>query len=162
MILSILVAAAENDVIGREGRLPWHMPADLRRFKRLTMGHAIVMGRRTYESIGGALPGRRSIVLSRDPSFAPSGIEVARSLDAALSACAGEEEVFVIGGESLFREALPRATRIYLTRVHAEVDGDVRFPAFDEKAWILVASETQAADDDHAHPFTFLVYRRPA
>lgn len=160
MILSILVAVAKNGIIGREGRLPWHLPDDLRRFKRLTTGHAIVMGRRTYESIGRALPGRRSVVLSRDPAFAPPGIEVVRSLDAALAACAGEEEVFVIGGESLFREALPRADRVYLTRVHADIAGEVRFPAFDETSWVLVASEAHAADGNHAHPFTFFAYRR--
>ncbi len=160
MILSILVAVAENGVIGREGRLPWHLPDDLRRFKRLTTGHAIVMGRRTYESIGRALPGRRSIVLSRDARFASPGIEIARSLDAALAACAGEEEVFVIGGESLFRKALPKADRIYLTRVHDRPAGDVCFPDFDESAWDRAESEEHAADEHHEHPFTFLTYRR--
>lgn len=160
MILSILVAVAENGVIGREGRLPWRLPEDLRRFKRLTLGHAIVMGRRTCASIGRALPGRRSIVLSRDARFAPAGMEVARSLDAALAACAGEDEVFVIGGESLFREALPRADRLYLTRVHADLPGDVHFPALDEASWRLVASEPHPADSDHAHAFTFLTYHR--
>jgi dihydrofolate reductase len=163
VILSILVAVAENGVIGREGRLPWHLPDDLRRFKRLTTGHAIVMGRRTCESIGRALPGRRSIVLSRDPRFTPSpGIEVARSLDAAIAACVGEEEVFVIGGESLFREALPRADRVYLTRVHGRLAGDVLFPDFDETAWDCVERDEHAADERHEHPFTFLTYRRRA
>jgi dihydrofolate reductase len=160
MILSILVAVAENGVIGREGRLPWHLPDDLRRFKRLTTGHAIVMGRRTYESIGRALPGRRSVVLSRDPAFAPAEVEVVRTLDAALAACAGEEEVFVIGGESLFREALPRADRVYLTRVHGRLAGDVLFPDFDETAWDCVEREERAADERHIHPYTFLIYRR--
>jgi dihydrofolate reductase len=160
VILSILVAVAENGVIGHEGQLPWHLPDDLRRFKRLTTGHVIVMGRRTYESIGRALPGRRSIVLSRDASFAPPGIEVARSLDAAVAACDGEEEVFVIGGESLFREALPRADRVYLTRVHGRPAGDVLFPGFDEAAWDCVEREEHAADEHHKHSFTFLTYRR--
>lgn len=161
MILSILVAVAENGVIGREGRLPWRLPDDLRRFKRLTTGHTIVMGRRTYESIGRALPGRLSIVLSRDPDFTtPAGVEVVGSLDAALDACAGEDEVFVIGGESLFREALPRADRVYLTRVHAEPAGDVLFPNFDETAWDRVEIEEHAADEHHVHPFTFLAYHR--
>jgi dihydrofolate reductase len=160
MTLSILVAVAENGIIGREGRLPWRLPDDLRRFKRLTTGHAIVMGRRTYESIGRALPGRRSVVLSRDGTFAPHGVEIAGSLDAALSLCAGEEEVFVIGGESLFREALPRAQRLYLPRVHAELPGDVSFPPLDESLWVPVESEPHAADEQHPHPFTFFTYHR--
>ena len=160
MILSILAAVAENGVIGRAGGLPWHLPEDLRRFKALTLGRTIVMGRRTFASIGRPLPGRRSIVLSRDPRFAPGAVEVARGLEAALAACAGEDEVFVIGGESLFREALPLADRLYLTRVHAKPVGDVLFPDFDEGDWEMVAAEAHTADERHPHPFTFLTYRR--
>jgi len=160
MILAVIVAAAENGVIGSEGRLPWHLPADLRRFKALTLGHPIIMGRRTFESIGRVLPGRRTIVLSRDPRFTPSGVEVARTLDGALAACAGEDTAFVIGGESLFREALPRADLLYLTRVHAVVSGDVHFPEPMETDWILVATEEHAADAEHPHAFSFLTFRR--
>lgn len=172
MKISILVAVAENRVIGRDGQLPWHLPADLKLFKRLTVGHTVIMGRKTHESIverlGKPLPKRRSLVLSRDPAYRPSGVEVATSLDQALELAAGEEEatpegaereVFVIGGAAVFAEALARADRLYLTRVHAEVDGDVLFPEIDAKAWRLISEERHEADKRHAYPFSFQVMK---
>ena len=127
MSISIIVAASENGVIGRDGDLPWHLPADLKRFKKLTLRHAVVMGRKTYqsilESLGRPLPKRRSIVLSRDPGCQASGAEIASGLDQALKLAAGDDEIFVIGGASVFAEALPKADRLYLTRVHAEGRG---------------------------------------
>ena len=163
--LSLIVAASENDVIGRDGDLPWHLPKDLRRFKRLTTGHPIIMGRKTHESIGRPLPNRRSIVLSRDPEYRADGVEVAPSLDKALAlAKSGEpaDEIFVIGGYEVFRRAMPRADRLYLTRVHAEVDGDVLFPDFDPERWTLVEDVRHESDAKHAHAFSFQTYDRTA
>ncbi len=161
MKLSILVAVSENGVIGREGELPWRLPDELQYVKRTTMGHTLLMGRKTYESIGKPLPGRTSIVVSRRADYAPHpdvivvegfarGVELARER--------GETECFVFGGESLYREALPDADRLYITRVHAEVEGDARFPVFDESAWKLVSEEAHEADERHAHAFSFRVY----
>jgi dihydrofolate reductase len=160
MKLSLILAMAENRVIGRGNDLPWHLPADLRRFKALTTGHAIVMGRKTFESIGRALPRRRSIVISRDPEYAADGVEVAHSLGEALELAAGDDEVFVIGGAAVFAAALPRAGRVYLTRVHAEIAGDVLCPPLDDGSWELVSEERHEADDRHAWPFTFQVWER--
>ncbi len=159
-ILSCIVAASENFVIGRGGDLPWHLPRDLKRFRRLTMGHHIVMGRRTWESIGRPLPGRTSIVLSRREGSGIEGALVVRSLDAALEAAADDSEVFVIGGENVFAEALPRSNRLYLTLVHAEVDGDVYFPGGSLDGWQLVEDERFAADGKHAYDCSFRVYVR--
>lgn len=160
MTVSLLVAMAENRVIGRDGDLPWHLPTDLKRFKRLTTGHAIVMGRRTWESIGRPLPKRRSIVVSRRPGYEAAGAEVASGLEEALALAADDDEVFVIGGAELFAAALDRADRLYLTRVHAEVEGDVRMPPFDDGSWELVAEESHGGDERHAYSFTFETYER--
>ncbi len=158
--ISLIVAMASNRVIGHDGRLPWHLPADLRFFKTTTMGHPIVMGRRTYESIGRPLPGRRSLVLSRDRTYSGEGIEVYGSLDNALAACNDGSEVFVIGGASVYAAALPRAVRLWLTRVHAVLEGDTWLPEFEKTGWRLDWSESRAADQDHAHPFTFERWER--
>jgi len=156
-----VAALAENRVIGRDGGLPWRLPDDLRRFRRLTTGHAVVMGRRTFESIGRALPGRRNLVVTRRGLDAP-GIETFASLEAALAAVADDPEPFVIGGEALYRAALPRAERLYLTRVEAEVEGDARFPEVDEEAFVLVSEERHETDERHAHAFRFEVWERRA
>lgn len=162
MIISLIVAAAENDVIGRQNDLPWRLSADLRRFKELTMGHAIVMGRKTYESIGRPLPGRRMIVVTRQPGYAAEGVEVAGDMQVAvdLAAARGETELFIIGGAEIFAHFLPRADRLYWTRVHAAVDGDVRFPAFDRNDWRLVESVRHEADAKNEHPYSFELYER--
>lgn len=162
MKISLILAMADNRVIGRDGDLPWHLPADLARFKKLTVGHTIVMGRKTFESIGRPLPRRRSVVVSRDPGYRAEGAEVAGSLEEALELTAGDGEVFVIGGAAVFAEALPRADRLYLTRVHAEVEGDVVCPPLDDGSWRMVGEERHEADERHAHPFTFQVYDRAA
>ncbi len=165
MKISLLVAMSENRVIGRDGALPWHLPADLKRFKKLTLGHAVIMGRKTYlsivESLGRPLPKRRSFVLSRDPAYRAPGAEMASSLEQALE-LAGDAETFVIGGASVFAEARPLADRLYLTRVHAEVSGDVFFPEIDADSWHLVSEEYHPADDRHVYPFSFLVYEQRA
>ncbi len=169
--LSLIVAASENNVIGRSGELPWRLPADLAHFKHLTMGAAILMGRKTYDSIGLPLPGRKSIVLTRDTAWRAIHDEVlvAESLDMAVEvaiALAAQaevqkaEEVFVIGGGEIYRLALPHADRVYLTRVHTTVAGDATFPALDLTEWQCVMSEDHPADERNEHHCTFEVWER--
>jgi len=161
--VSIIVAVSANGVIGREQGLPWHLPADLRRFKSVTMGHSMIMGRRTWESIGGRpLPGRPTIVVSRSRSFAAAGARVAHSLEEAVAMAAADDEVFVAGGEGIYRAALPIADRIYLTRLHADFEGDTLFPEFDPSDWVVVSEERHEPDEKNAYPYTFLVYERRA
>jgi dihydrofolate reductase len=145
MRISLVAALALNGVIGRDGGLPWHLPADLKRFKRLTLGHPVIMGRATYESIGRPLPQRRNLVLSRS-GFHADGVEVFSHLDGAFAAVAGVEEVMVIGGARVYREVLPRADRLYLSVVHGEFDGDTRFPDIDPLAWSVVATDHVPSD----------------
>lgn len=156
MIVAVIVALDEAGTIGRDGGLPWHLPDDLRRFKATTMGHVLVMGRKTCESIGRALPGRRSLVLSRDPAFRPpDGVERVPDFATALTRVAGADRLFVIGGAEVFRAALPAADELLVTQVHATVAGDVRFPEVDWEAWTLVEDEFHPADARHAVPFSF-------
>lgn len=159
-LVSIIVAADEHGGIGRDGGLPWHLPEDLKRFKVLTMGKPIVMGRRTWESIGRPLPGRRSLVVSRQPGLVIEGVEVFESLDAALQAAASAPETCVIGGAEIYRQALPRADVVHLTRVHASVQADTFFPPLDTAEWEEVAREDRTADERHAHPYSFLTLKR--
>lgn len=153
----MIAAIAQDGVIGIDNRLPWHLPEDLRRFKALTLGHAIVMGRRTWESLGRALPGRRNLVVSRNPHYRAEGAEVFGSLEDALAACPGEE-VFVIGGAQLYAAALPIAQRLYLTEIHARIAGDAWFPQFDRSRWRERSRERRRGT---AGPdFDFVVYER--
>jgi len=149
-------------VIGRRGGLPWRLSADLKRFKTLTMGHSIVMGRKTYDSIGQPLPGRTSIVLSRQPQpdWAAVGIRTAPSLDDALAQASADDEVFIVGGAEIYALALPRADRLYVTWVDADVEGDTFFPQVDWGQWRLVSEEPHAADAKNEHPFRFAIYDR--
>jgi dihydrofolate reductase len=158
--VSIVVAADEHGGIGRVGKLPWHLPEDLRRFKALTMGKPVVMGRRTWESIGRALPGRHNIVVSRQAGRSIPGGTVVPSLEAALAEAGPVPEVCVIGGAEIYREALPIADTIHLTRVHASVAADTFLPAFDFAEWEEVAREDRDADGAHAHPYSFITLRR--
>jgi dihydrofolate reductase len=151
---------SENRVIGRGGGLPWRLSADLRRFKRLTMGHHIVMGRKTYESIGRPLPGRTSVVISRDATYAPDAVLVARSMDQAKRLAADDSEVFFIGGGEVYRQVLPEIDRIYLTMVHAVIDGDTFFPDLDLSTWQLVESVRAASDEKNEYDHSFLIYDR--
>ena len=162
MKLSIIVALADEGIIGRDNALPWHLPADLKRFKRRTMGHHLIMGRKTFESIGRALPGRTMLVLSRSEPTLPEGVRRVASLDAAIEVAraAGDEEAFVAGGAEIYHLALPRADRLCVTRVHARVEGDTRFPELDEAAWRITAREAHPADARHRHAYTFLDYER--
>lgn len=151
---------ARNRVIGRDNRLPWRLPADLAYFKRVTMGHPVIMGRRTWESIGRALPGRQNIVVSRNRDYSAPGATVVGSLDDAWRAAGEVEEACVIGGTSLFAEALPHADRIHLTEVEAEVEGDTYFPPFDRSQWVEREVARQARDERHEHPFRIVVLER--
>ncbi len=160
MRLSIIAAMAENRVIGLGNALPWHLPEDLKRFKRLTTGHTVIMGRRNYESIGRPLPGRRNIVVTRRTGYEAPGCVVVHSLDEALLAAGNDPEVFVIGGAELYTQLLPRTQRLYLTLVHATVPGDTYFPEFDWTEWQETARERHAADARHAHAYSFVVLER--
>ena len=165
MIVSLIAAMSENRVIGRAGKLPWHLPADLRRFKRLTTGCTVIMGRKTFESIDEKpLPGRRNIVVSRRAGYAPAGVEVATAVEAALEAAGasagGADVVYVVGGGEIYRVALPLADRLDLTIVHTTAEGDATFPAFDESQWRLTLDERHDADERHAHAYSFRVYER--
>jgi dihydrofolate reductase len=162
MIISIIVAVAENGVIGSDNRLPWRLPDDLKRFKALSLGKPVVMGRRTFESIGRPLPGRTNIIVSRQPGLAIEGAIVAPSLDAAISAAGAVPEVVVIGGADIFRLALPRTDTIHLTRVHGRVAGDVRFPELDPAMWRETAVEHHTADERHQYAFSFVTLQRIA
>jgi dihydrofolate reductase len=164
MRISIIVAVAENGVIGRGGTLPWRLSDDLRRFKQLTMRHTIIMGRRTWESIGRALPGRRTLVVSRSAGFRTNveGVETATNLDQALaiSETAGDTEAFIVGGAELYRESLGKANRLYLTRVQAAVDGDTSFPDVEWHNWHLVESEEHDASEKNEFAYRFETYDR--
>jgi len=133
--ITVIAARARNGVIGRNNEMPWKIPGEQAQFKRITMGHAIVMGRKTWESIGQPLPGRRNIVITRNPQFLAAGAEVVASLDEALALTGAAEEVFVIGGGELYVEAMPRANRMLLSEIDAEVEGDTFFPHFDRRQW---------------------------
>ena len=159
-MISLIVAASANNVIGVRGELPWRLPADLKRFKAITMGKPIVMGRLTWESIGRPLPGRHNIVISRQAGFVADGCTVVASPEAAIDAAGDAPEIMVIGGGHIYTAFLPLADRIYLTRVHAEVEGDAFFPELDEREWDTVDSEAHEADDKGAPPHTFLTLER--
>ncbi|MEQ8233804.1 MAG: dihydrofolate reductase [Gammaproteobacteria bacterium] len=154
------MAMDRERTIGRDGTLPWHLPEDLKRFRAITMGKPIIMGRRTHASIGRALPGRRNLVLTRDRDYAAPGCEVCVSLEDALARCADAPEVMIIGGAAVYRAALARAERLYLTEVDADVGGDVHFPPLDAEAWREVACEPHPRDARNAHDFRFRVLER--
>lgn len=160
MRLSIIVAMSRNRVIGRDGGLPWKLSADLQRFKKLTMGHPIIMGRKTFDSIGRILPGRTSIVISRQPSYHLDGALTARSLQEAIQAAGNADEVFVIGGGEVYSQALPLADRLYVTAVQTDSQGDTFFPELDGTQWRLVEETTHPADAKNSFPLRFLVFDR--
>ena len=168
MIPFSLVAAADADRgIGKDGDLPWKLPSDMAYFRRLTQNtslpntqNAVIMGRKTYDSIGRPLPGRTSVVLSRNPEFAADSVIAVDSFSTALERTAGDSEVFVTGGESLYELALPRADRLYLTYVHAEVEGDTYFPHYDENDWLEVSCESYQPDEINKYAFHFSIMER--
>ena len=156
--IQLVVAYSENRVIGRDNALPWRLPADLAHFKRTTMGHPIIMGRNTWESLGRALPGRPNLVISRNPHYKAEGASVHPSLEAALLACDTTDTVCVIGGEQVFKHALPLAHEIVATEVHAHIDGDTWFPPLDSQRWHEVERLPQPAQNGYC--FDFVTYRR--
>ena len=158
--LSLIVAMAKNRVIGADNRIPWHLPNELKLFKSLTMGHHIVMGRRTYESIGRLLPGRTTVIVTRQKDYAVEGAVVAHSVREAIDACKGDDEIFVIGGADLFRETLPVADRLYLTTVDAEPEGDTFMPAFDDSQWNETSAKSFDRDEKHAYSYRLSVLDR--
>ncbi|MDO6565200.1 type 3 dihydrofolate reductase [Amphritea sp. 1_MG-2023] len=166
MHLAIIVAQAENRVIGINNNLPWHLPEDLRYFKQVTMAKPIIMGRKTFESIGRPLPGRTNIVISRDATFQPENVKVVNSLEAAKalaeSICTinGGDEAMVIGGAQIYEQALPLCDRLYLTQVHAEVDGDAYFPAFNPGDWAEIGREDFSAAEHNPYDYSFIVLKR--
>lgn len=160
--LALIVAVADNGTIGNGNDLPWRLPDDLRRFKTLTLGKPVLMGRRTFDSIGRPLPGRRNIVISRQPDLGIEGCEVAGSLPQAVALAGAVAEIMVIGGAQIYREALPLADVIHLTRVHAQVPGDATFGPLPPGQWREVSSELHPADERHAHAFSFVTLVRAA
>jgi dihydrofolate reductase len=157
VIISLIVAIDEKRGIGKEGKLPWRLSADLKRFRELTMGHHLVVGRKTFESIGKPLPGRHTIIVTRDADFKPEGCLLSGSIQEALALARdrGETEVFVIGGAEIYAQTLEAADRVYLTQVHAEVDADTFFPPLEPKAWTVTQSSFQPADEKNQYGFTF-------
>jgi len=160
--LSMIVAMARNRVIGADGKIPWHLPNELQLFKSVTMGHHIIMGRKTYESIGRLLPGRTTVIVTRQKDYSVAGAKIAHTLEQAVALCAGDSEIFVIGGGELYRAAMPLADRIYLTVVDAQPAGDTQMPEFDAGQWQLTSTQQFHKDERHAHDYRFEVHDRVA
>jgi len=160
--VSLIVAVSDNGAIGFEGGLPWRLPADLRHFKRLTMGHHLIMGRRTWESVGVVLHGRTMVVVTRDPEYDPGveGILVAHSLTEALGSARNDDEPFVAGGASLYREALGIVDRMYLTRIAADFEADTFFPDYDAEQWVVTEEESHKPDEKNVFAYTFITLER--
>lgn len=165
-ILSMIVATADNNIIGKDNDMPWHLPADLAYFKQVTLGKPIIMGRKTYESIGRPLPGRRNIVISRDESYQAAGIDTVTSVEQALAlvdgSCGDEAvaEIMVIGGGAIYQHCLPKADRLYVTHIDAAIDGDTQFPHYDDGSWQKISSELRESDEKNAYDLDFCVYQR--
>ena len=160
MKISLICAASQNGVIGRNNRLPWHLPADLAHFKRLTTGHSILMGRKTHQSIGKSLPNRINIVITRQIDFQAEGCLVAHSLEEALDLCTNDEEVFIIGGAEIYRQALPVANKIYLTRLWHDFGGDTFLFKIDPLAWQEACREDFTPDQKNQYPYSFITLER--
>lgn len=162
MILSIIVAVAKNNVIGKDNQLIWRLSNDLKRFKKLTTGHSILMGRKTYESIGKPLPNRKNLIVTRNENFDVEGAYVFNSIESAIhhAKVTGEEELFIIGGGEIYKKLLPQTDKLYLTRVHAEPEGDAFFPTIEETAWQVVNEEAHLADEKNEYDFVFVDLER--
>lgn len=160
--LSLIVAMAKNRIIGADGKIPWHLPNELQLFKRVTMGHHIIMGRKTFDSINRLLPGRTTVIVTRQKDYAVSGAKVAHNLDEAVALCAGDDEIFVIGGGELYRAAMPLADRLYLTVVDAEPAGDTKMPEIDPRKWSVNSTQRFYKDERHAYDYQFEVHDRVA
>lgn len=157
MILSLIVATDEENGIGKDNQLMWHLPKDLKFFKNTTSGHTVIMGRKTFDSIGKPLPKRRNIVITRQKNLSISGVEIFNTLADALEACADEEEVFVVGGGEIYKQALPLAHKLYQTKVHHIFNADTFFPEINPLEWELISREDHAKDEQHPYSFSFLI-----
>lgn len=160
MVISLIAAMDRNRVIGKDNALPWRMPADLKRFRELTRGKPVIMGRKTHESIGRPLPERPNVVMTRDPKWRAEGCVVVRSVDEALKAAGNAPEIMIIGGAQIFKHFLPIANRMYLTLIDAEFEGDTFFPEFDEGEWVETEKTEYPADEQNPHPSIFIVLER--
>lgn len=158
--ISIIVAMAQNRTIGINNTLPWRCPADLKHFKSLTMGHHMIMGRKTFDSIGKPLPGRTTVVVTRNPELKIDGCIVTHSLDQAIAACAGDEEIFIVGGAELYAQALPLADTIYLTEIQQDVSGDAHFPVFNQQQWREIAREPHTQETPQPLTYHFVTLQR--
>jgi len=159
-VITIIAAVADNGVIGKGDGLPWHLPADLKHFKQTTRGHTVIMGRKTFDTVGHPLPDRRNIVLSRNAKAKCPGAEVVSSMDSALALAHDATEVFILGGAEIYRLALPRVDRMVLTHVHANVEGDTHFPEIDFSQWHEADRREIPADEANTYPMSFVVYER--
>lgn len=160
MTLSIIVAAAENNIIGGDNKLLWHLPNDMKWFKSITTGNTVIMGRKTYQSIGRPLPNRRNIVVSRNTGLQLDGCEVAHSIEEALQLAASDYNVFVMGGGEIYKQVWNKAEKIYLTRVHTEKEGDTLIPAICPEEWKEESRDSHSADEKHPYGYTFFIYNR--
>ena len=158
--ISLIVAMAKNRVIGINNTLPWHLPADLKRFKTLTMGHHIVMGRKTYDSIGKPLPGRTSVIITRNRELKIDGCVMSDSLPEAITACGSDAEIFIVGGAEIFEQALPLADTLYVTEIQQDITGDTHFPVFDKKRWREVAREQYRQETPQPLEYHFVMYQQ--
>ena len=158
--LSLIVAMDENRLIGSNNGLPWHLPADLAYFKRTTLGKPILMGRKTYESIGRPLPGRQNIVITRNPDFSAPGCDIAGDIDAALALCGEASEVMLIGGATLYEQAMTQVSTLYITHIRSRYEGDTWFPAFDAADWKEIEREDHKADENNSTDYSFAKYIR--
>ncbi len=159
-MLSLIAAVSENQVIGKHNQLVWHLPADMRFFKNTTMGHTLIMGRKTFESFGKPLPGRKSIVITRQKYWQYEGVEIVHSLEEAIKAAPHDEEVFIVGGAEIYRLALPLCEKMYLTIVHHQFEGDTFFPPVDFSQWHLISEEKHPSNEKHAYAFSIREYER--
>lgn len=159
-VLSMIVATALDRIIGKDNDMPWHLPADLQYFKKMTLGKPIIMGRKTFESIGRPLPGRKNIVISRDPNYQANGVNTVTTVDDALALVKDVEEIMVIGGGAIYKHCMPAATRLYITHINAEVAGDTQFPEYDLNEWNKVSSDVRLADENNKYDVDFCVYER--
>jgi dihydrofolate reductase len=160
MNLSIIVALSENNVVGANNQLPWHLSADLKRLKALTMGHHLIMGRKTYESIGRPLPGRKNVIITRNKNYKAEGCIVVTSLKEGLEVAKKDSEAFIFGGGEVFKEALPRVTKIYMTRIHQSFNGDTYFPHLDRREWHEVSREDHQPDEVNKYSYSFITYEK--
>jgi len=162
MNISIIVAITENNIIGRDNGMPWHLPADLKYFRERTTGHHIVMGRKTFESIGGGrpLPNRVSIIITKQKDYKADGCLIAHSLEEAIEIAKDENELFIIGGKQIYDQSLALANKMYITRIHTSIDGDTSFPQYDENQWEMTSYTERDADEKNVYPLSFLVFEK--